>query len=147
MSTPAVELRDVRKSFGKTEIIRGTSLVVQPGERVAVIGPNGAGKSTLVNVLLRFFDVAAIDLQNTWAPAMASIAAITMVVGNVGALGQSSLKRMLGYSSVGQAGYMLSGVVVGTRLGVDATVLYLTAATTVLALIYLGYAMIRPERF
>jgi NADH-quinone oxidoreductase subunit N len=84
-----------------------------------------ATKAAALGVLLRFFDVAAIDLQNTWAPAMATIAAITMVVGNVGALGQSSLKRMLGYSSVGQAGYMLSGVVVGTRLGVDATVLYL----------------------
>ena len=56
---------------------------------------------------------------------MATIAAITIVVGNVGALGQSSLKRMLGYSSVAQAGYMLAGVVVGTRLGVNATVLYL----------------------
>jgi branched-chain amino acid transport system ATP-binding protein len=50
-ATPAVELRDVRKSFGKTEIIRGTSLAVMPGERVAVIGPNGAGKSTLFNLI------------------------------------------------------------------------------------------------
>jgi branched-chain amino acid transport system ATP-binding protein len=49
--SPAVELRDVRKSFGKTEIIRGSSLVVQPGERVAIIGPNGAGKSTLFNLI------------------------------------------------------------------------------------------------
>jgi branched-chain amino acid transport system ATP-binding protein len=47
----AVELRDVYKSFGKTEIIRGASLVVQPGERVAIIGPNGAGKSTLFNLI------------------------------------------------------------------------------------------------
>ena len=47
----AVELRDVDKSFGKTEIIRGASLVVQPGERVAIIGPNGAGKSTLFNLI------------------------------------------------------------------------------------------------
>ena len=56
MSTPAnvplaVELRDLRKSFGKTEIIRGTSLAVKPGERVAIIGPNGAGKSTLFNLI------------------------------------------------------------------------------------------------
>jgi branched-chain amino acid transport system ATP-binding protein len=51
VSTYAVELRDVRKSFGKTEIIRGTSLAVAPGERVAVIGPNGAGKSTLFNLI------------------------------------------------------------------------------------------------
>jgi branched-chain amino acid transport system ATP-binding protein len=49
--TPAVELRDVRKSFGKTEIIRGANLSVQPGERVAIIGPNGAGKSTLFNLI------------------------------------------------------------------------------------------------
>jgi branched-chain amino acid transport system ATP-binding protein len=50
-STPAVELKDLRKSFGKTEIIRGTDLVVAPGERVAIIGPNGAGKSTLFNLI------------------------------------------------------------------------------------------------
>jgi branched-chain amino acid transport system ATP-binding protein len=49
--TFAVELKDVRKSFGKTEIIRGASLAVQPGERVAIIGPNGAGKSTLFNLI------------------------------------------------------------------------------------------------
>jgi NADH-quinone oxidoreductase subunit N len=48
-----------------------------------------------------------------------------MIVGNSGALGQTSLKRMLGYSGVGQAGYMLAGVVVGTRLGIQATVFYL----------------------
>jgi iron complex transport system ATP-binding protein len=47
----AVELNDVRKSFGKTEIIRGCSLQVNQGERIAVIGPNGAGKSMLLKVL------------------------------------------------------------------------------------------------
>jgi branched-chain amino acid transport system ATP-binding protein len=51
MSTCALELKDVRKSFGKTEIIRGVNLAVQAGERVAVIGPNGAGKSTLFNLI------------------------------------------------------------------------------------------------
>ncbi len=84
-----------------------------------------ATKAAAFGVLLRFFDVAVVSAQDTWAPAFATIAAITILVGNVGALGQSSLKRMLGYSSVAQAGYMLAGVVVGTRLGVDATVLYL----------------------
>jgi branched-chain amino acid transport system ATP-binding protein len=50
-SSCALELRDLRKSFGKTEIIRGANLVVAPGERVAIIGPNGAGKSTLFNLI------------------------------------------------------------------------------------------------
>ncbi|MGI8429491.1 MAG: NADH-quinone oxidoreductase subunit N [Solirubrobacteraceae bacterium] len=84
-----------------------------------------ATKAAAFGVFLRFFDVAAIGAHGTWAPLLAAVAAITIVVGNVGALGQSSLKRMLGYSGVGQAGYMLGGVVVGTRLGVSATVLYL----------------------
>ena len=47
----ALELKDVRKSFGKTEIIRGVNLAVNAGERVAVIGPNGASKSTLFNLI------------------------------------------------------------------------------------------------
>jgi NADH-quinone oxidoreductase subunit N len=86
-----------------------------------------ATKAAALGVFLRFFDVAAIGAQNTWAPLIATIAAITMIVGNVGALGQSSLKRMLGYSGVAQAGYLLAGVVVGTRLGVQATMFYLMA--------------------
>ncbi|MBB4845429.1 branched-chain amino acid transport system ATP-binding protein [Paucibacter oligotrophus] len=52
MSTSyALELLDLRKNFGKTEIIRGAQLQVRAGERVAVIGPNGAGKSTLFNLI------------------------------------------------------------------------------------------------
>lgn len=54
MSQPsefALELLDVRKRFGKSEIIRGAQLQVRPGERVAIIGPNGAGKSTLFNLI------------------------------------------------------------------------------------------------
>ena len=48
---PAIELRALRRNFGKTEIIRGTDLKVNAGERVAIIGPNGAGKSTLFNLI------------------------------------------------------------------------------------------------
>lgn len=49
--TPALHLNDVRKSFGKTEIIRGLELAVHKGERHAIIGPNGAGKSTMFNLI------------------------------------------------------------------------------------------------
>ena len=48
---PALQLRDVRKSFGATPIIRGVSLDIPGGERHAIIGPNGAGKSTLFNLI------------------------------------------------------------------------------------------------
>ena len=84
-----------------------------------------ATKAAAFGIILRLFDVALIDATTTWAPAFATLAVITIVVGNVGAIGQSSLKRMLAYSSVAQAGYMLAGVVVTTRLGVAATVFYL----------------------
>jgi NADH-quinone oxidoreductase subunit N len=82
-------------------------------------------KVAALGVFLRFFDVALIGAQPSWGPALAALATITILVGNVGALGQSSLKRMLAYSSVGQAGYMLAGIVVATQLGVAATVFYL----------------------
>ncbi len=84
-----------------------------------------ATKAAAFGVVLRFFDVAVIDASDAWAPALATLAVVTIVVGNVGAIGQSSLKRLLAYSSVAQAGYMLAGVVVTTQLGARAVVFYL----------------------
>ena len=51
MTSPAVELRGVQKSFGNTSVIRDVNLTVVKGERHALIGPNGAGKSTLFNLI------------------------------------------------------------------------------------------------
>jgi branched-chain amino acid transport system ATP-binding protein len=51
VSAPALQLEQLTKRFGKTEIIRGISLAVPAGERHAIIGPNGAGKSTLFNLI------------------------------------------------------------------------------------------------
>ncbi|CAN5400764.1 N/A [soil metagenome] len=62
MTTLSLELKDVRKSFGKSEIIRGTNLQVPKGERIAVIGPNGAGKSTLFNLISGRFPVTSGDI-------------------------------------------------------------------------------------
>jgi len=58
MTAPALELRGVRKRFGKTEIIRGVDLAIMRGERHAIIGPNGAGKSTLFNLASGRFPVS-----------------------------------------------------------------------------------------
>lgn len=60
--TYALELRDLRKAFGKSEIIRGINLAVRAGERVAVIGPNGAGKSTLFNLISGRFPASSGDV-------------------------------------------------------------------------------------
>ncbi len=59
----ALELDGVRKSFGKSEIIRGANLQVAKGERCAIIGPNGAGKSTLFNLISGRFDISAGDIR------------------------------------------------------------------------------------
>jgi NADH-quinone oxidoreductase subunit N len=86
-----------------------------------------ATKAAAFAVLLRLFDHALAFEQATWGPALAALAAITIVVGNVGALRQRSLKRLLAWSGVAQAGYLLAGVVVGTQLGLKATWFYLAA--------------------
>ena len=57
--TDAIALRDVRKNFGSTEIIRGVDLSVATGERHAIIGPNGAGKTTLFNLISGRFPITS----------------------------------------------------------------------------------------
>ena len=84
-----------------------------------------ATKAAAFAVFIRFFDVALAPQASEWQPALAVLAAISIVVGNVGALGQDSLKRLLGYSGVAQAGYILGGLVVASEAGVNAIVFYL----------------------
>jgi NADH-quinone oxidoreductase subunit N len=86
-----------------------------------------ATKAAAFAVFVRFFDVALAPQANEWQPALAVLAATSIVVGNVGALGQDSLKRLLGYSGVAQAGYVLGGLVVASEAGVNALVFYLAA--------------------
>jgi branched-chain amino acid transport system ATP-binding protein len=57
--SPALELRNVRKSFGATEVIREVNLLVPRGERHAMIGPNGAGKTTLFNLISGRFPISS----------------------------------------------------------------------------------------
>ena len=86
-----------------------------------------ATKVAAFAILLRFLDHALPDAQTQWAPWLAVLAVTTIVIGNVGAIAQDSLKRMLAWSGVAQAGYLLAGVVVGTRLGLQAVCFYLIA--------------------
>jgi NADH-quinone oxidoreductase subunit N len=88
-----------------------------------------ATKAAAFGIMIRLFDGALIGAAELWAPAFATLAVVTIVVGNVGAIGQSSVKRMLAYSSVAQAGYILAGLVVSTKLGASAIVFYLFGYT------------------
>lgn len=84
-----------------------------------------ATKAAAFAVFIRFFEVALGPIADQWDVLLAALAALSIVVGNVGALAQNSLKRMLAYSGIAQAGYMLAGIVTATQAGVDALVFYL----------------------
>jgi len=81
----AVEFQDVRFAYdGKTEVLRGVSTSVQPGEIIALVGPSGAGKTTLVNLIPRFYTPTSgdvlIDGQNVRDLTLASLrGALAMV--------------------------------------------------------------------
>ncbi|MFL5895542.1 MAG: NADH-quinone oxidoreductase subunit N [Thermoleophilaceae bacterium] len=84
-----------------------------------------ATKAAAFAVFLRLFEEALPSLQVQWGDALAALAYTTIIIGNVGALTQRSLKRMLAWSGVAQAGYILAGIVVGTQLGLQALAFYL----------------------
>ncbi len=86
-----------------------------------------ATKAAAFAVFARFFEVALGPAVGDWQPALAALAAVSIIVGNVGALTQNSLKRMLGYSGIAQAGYMLVGIVAANEAGIQALFFYLVA--------------------
>jgi len=86
-----------------------------------------ATKAAAFALLMRYTAEALLPIVDNWQPVLAVLAVVTIVVGNLGAMGQSSLKRMLAYSGVAQAGYLLVGVVVSGAIGWRATVFYLIA--------------------
>jgi NADH-quinone oxidoreductase subunit N len=86
-----------------------------------------ATKAAAFIALARLFEVALAPVVGDWQAALAALAVVSIAVGNIGALGQDSLKRLLGYSGIAQAGYMLAGVVVASQVGLEALVFYLAA--------------------
>jgi len=86
-----------------------------------------ASKAAGFAVLTRLFIVAFPDLASSWTAVLAVLAAITMTVGNLLALPQTNIKRLLAFSSVAHAGYVLIGVIALTQLGVASVVFYMAA--------------------
>jgi NADH-quinone oxidoreductase subunit N len=87
------------------------------------VGAKAAGFAALGRVALYAFG----DLQGDWVWILAALAALTMTVGNLAALRQTNLKRMLAYSSIAHAGYVLVGVAAGSEAGIRAVLFYLLA--------------------
>ncbi|QYB03261.1 NADH-quinone oxidoreductase subunit NuoN [Rhodococcus sp. USK10] len=86
-----------------------------------------ATKVAAVGAMLRIFYVALPDLRADWRPVMWGVAILTMVVGAVMAVTQTDVKRMLAYSSVAHAGFILTGLVAANRAGLSSTMFYLLA--------------------
>ena len=82
-------------------------------------------KAAAFAMLLRIFREGVPSMSADWRLLFEALAIVTMTVGNLAALTQSNLKRMLAYSSIAHAGYLLMGVVAGTTRGVSAMLIYL----------------------
>ncbi|GAA3963995.1 NADH-quinone oxidoreductase subunit NuoN [Actinomadura viridis] len=77
--------------------------------------------------LLRFYYVALENLKWDWRPALWGVAILTMVIGAVIAITQTDIKRMLAYSSIAHAGFLLTGVIATSETGLSSTLFYLAA--------------------
>lgn len=84
------------------------------------VGTKGAALAALLRILQ-----SMPTLEAYWLPVLAALAAATMIIGNLGALAQTNVKRMLAYSSVGHAGYILLGVIVSSNFAAQAFLFYL----------------------
>ncbi len=85
------------------------------------VGPKAAAFAAI----LRVFTIALPTMKPHWTAIFWGIAVISMIVGNIVAVTQTNVKRMLAYSSIGHAGYILMGVIAGTKHGMASVILYL----------------------
>src|SRR3990172_4461828 len=96
-----------------------------------------ASKAAGFAVIVRLFFIAFPDFAPSWTLILAALSAITMTVGNLLAMSQTNIKRLLAYSSIAHAGYALIGVVAFSQLGAASVVFYLAA--------YIATNLLRPE--
>lgn len=85
------------------------------------VGPKAAAFAVMGRVFLTAFGTVRVE----WAPILIPIAILTMGVGNIVALSQTNIKRMLAYSSIAHAGYMLLGIIAGTNNGMASVLNYM----------------------
>src|SRR2546428_8496463 len=88
-----------------------------------------AVKAASFAMMVRIFMVAIYPLRPQWLPIMVAVSIMTMTLGNVAAITQSNVKRMLAYSSISHAGYILIGFIAGNETGMTAIPLYLLIYT------------------
>lgn len=87
------------------------------------VGPKALGFA----VLLRLLHTSFLHLQSEWGAVLTALSILTMTIGNVVAISQTNIKRLLGYSSIAQAGYILMGLAVSNEIGVQGVLVYLIA--------------------
>lgn len=88
-----------------------------------------ASKAASFAFLLRIFLVPLASMRDVWMPLLSVIAILTMTVGNLAAVSQTNVKRLLAYSSISHAGYMLLGLVAGNATGIKGIAVYLMVYT------------------
>ena len=120
-----------------------------PATTFMSVGVKAAAVAVLVRVLVGAFgDPSTMGLYTGWTPVIIVLAVVTMVYGNLAALAQSSVKRMLAYSSIAHAGYILVGFAAAHEVGSHAVsaVLYYMAAYTVSNVLAFGSLILMGSR-
>jgi NADH-quinone oxidoreductase subunit N len=88
-----------------------------------------ASKAASIAFLLRIFLGPLASARSVWEPLLSVIAVITLTVGNLAAINQTNVKRLLAYSSISHAGYMLLGLIAGNDTGINGIAVYLGVYT------------------
>jgi NADH-quinone oxidoreductase subunit N len=88
-----------------------------------------ASKAASFAFLLRIFKDMPAPLREVWNPMLAVVAVATLTVGNLGAINQTNVKRLLAYSSISHAGYMLLGLIAGNDTGINGIKVYILVYT------------------
>ena len=88
-----------------------------------------ASKAASIAFLLRMFMGPLQSLSAEWEPIMATVAILTLTIGNLAAINQTNIKRLLAYSSISHAGYMLLGLVANNAMGINGILVYLMVYT------------------